>query len=80
MRVTVFSTQDHDRRFLDPALRKAGHQPVLLEHRLTPDTAALADGSGAVCVFVNDDAGAETLQKLAAGKTSDNRVTAEQFA
>ena len=66
MRVTVFSTQNHDRRFLDPAFRDAGHDPVLLEHRLTPDTAALAAGSDAVCVFVNDDAGTDTLGQLAA--------------
>jgi len=71
MRVTTSSTPGHDRHFLQPAFRDTGREPVLLEQRLTPDTAALAAGSDAVGVFVNDDAGAEALA---------NHVTAEQFA
>jgi D-lactate dehydrogenase len=53
MDVTVFSTKPYDRVFLNAAT--AGHHRLTyLEARLTPDTAVLARGAGAVCVFVND--------------------------
>lgn len=65
MRVAVFSTKRYDRQFLDDALSGAGHQPVFLEARLSADTAALAAGADAVCIFVNDRADAEALDLLA---------------
>ncbi|MFM9925160.1 2-hydroxyacid dehydrogenase [Variovorax sp. H27-G14] len=53
MDIAVFSTQSYDRRFLDAAA--AGHHTLhYIEARLTPDTAVLARGAKAVCVFVND--------------------------
>lgn len=64
MRVAVFSTKPYD----EASLRKANgdaHELVFLEPRLNPRTAALADGCEAVCAFVNDDLGAETLAALA---------------
>jgi D-lactate dehydrogenase len=39
-----------------------------LDVPLTPASAGLAEGSQAICVFVNDDVGAEVLDKLAALK------------
>jgi D-lactate dehydrogenase len=38
---------------------------TFLEARLDPHTALLAKGHEAVCIFVNDDGGAETLEVLA---------------
>jgi D-lactate dehydrogenase len=66
MRVAVFSTKPYDERFLRKANEKTGHELVFLEPRLTPATVPLAAGSPAVCAFVNDDLGAETLAGLAA--------------
>ncbi|MCI3280259.1 2-hydroxyacid dehydrogenase [Synechococcus sp. PCC 6717] len=68
MKVAVFSAKSYDRQFLDAA-NVAQHQPHSFSYYdvlLTPQTASLAQGNEAVCVFVNDDVGAATLQQLAA--------------
>ena len=68
MQIAVFSTKPHDRDFLGPAATAAGHAVTFLEPRLTARTAVLAEGAGAVCAFVNDDLGTETLEALAAAR------------
>ncbi|HUG61981.1 MAG TPA: 2-hydroxyacid dehydrogenase [Methylomirabilota bacterium] len=65
MRVAVFSTKGYDRDFLDAA-NAGAHTMTFLEPRLSPETAALAAGADAVCIFVNDAADAKTLGDLAA--------------
>ena len=67
MKVAVFSTKAYDRQFLDLENREsqANHELVYFESRLEPKTASLATGFEAVCVFVNDDLGTETLEILA---------------
>ncbi len=76
MRVAVFSTRPYDRRSLTDANSLAGlpHELDFLDGRtlegvtgprLTPLTAGLASGHGAVCAFTNDDLGRETLTTLA---------------
>lgn len=64
MRVSVYSTKSYDIAPLRAANASAGHELVFLEARLSPATAPLAATSAAVCVFVNDDLGAEVLQQL----------------
>ena len=69
MQLAVFSARPYDRRFLDEA-RAAGAGPQGLDLHyfdaaLAPDTAALAQGCEAVCVFVNDRLDAITLEALA---------------
>ncbi|WP_206931200.1 2-hydroxyacid dehydrogenase [Roseococcus thiosulfatophilus] len=66
MHIAVFSTKPYDRHFLDAANQEAGapHQLTYLEPRLSLQTAVLAKGADAVCVFVNDGAGAEVLEAL----------------
>ena len=54
MRVTVFSTHPYDREFLERANGSGRHELVFLDARLDARTAAAAEGSQAVCVFVND--------------------------
>lgn len=71
MQLAVFSARPYDRRFLEEA-RAQGAGPAGLECHyfdaaLAPDTAALARGCEAVCVFVNDRLDAPTLQALAQG-------------
>ena len=66
MKVAVFSARNYDRQFLDMANTAGNHELIYFETGLEPKTALLADSCPAVCVFVNDDLGAETLKLLAA--------------
>jgi D-lactate dehydrogenase len=66
MKVAVFGTRRYDREFLSRANARFGHELSFLEPRLDPETAALAAGYPAVCLFVNDRADAAVLVKLAA--------------
>jgi D-lactate dehydrogenase len=68
MRVAVFSTKAYDREFLERA--NAGrHELRFLEPRLQVETASLAAGVAAVCVFVNDDLDANVIVTLAKSGT-----------
>lgn len=72
MRVAVFSARPFDREFLTAASRRSAgptHDLQFFEMRLTPATAALADGCEAACLFVNDQGSAEVLETLAGGGT-----------
>ncbi|GGA50026.1 2-hydroxyacid dehydrogenase [Pelagibacterium lentulum] len=64
MRVAVFSTKPHDRRFLDVANEQVRLELIYLEPRLSEETAALATGAGTVCVFVNDDVNRKVIAQL----------------
>jgi D-lactate dehydrogenase len=68
MKVAVFSTKAYDQRFLRAA-NQDRHELVFFEPRLTPETASLASGFDAICVFVNDQVNAEVLRTLADGGT-----------
>lgn len=67
MKVAIFSTRSHDRRFLTAANEASGspHDLSFLEARLDAHTAGLARESDAVCVFVNDRVDAASLDVLA---------------
>ncbi|GAB4242102.1 MAG: 2-hydroxyacid dehydrogenase [Acidobacteriota bacterium] len=69
MRVAVFSTKSYDRDFLSRANQQAGHELVFFEARLQSQTAELAQGFPAVCVFVNDELDARVLLTLQRGGT-----------
>lgn len=69
MKVTIFSTKPYDEQFLSKHNEGFGHELVFIENRLKPETAALAEGSPAVCAFVNDVLDAPTLEILAKGGT-----------
>ena len=77
LRLAVFSTKPYDRRFLEAANerladssgREAAHELGFYEARLTAESVALASGTAAVCVFVNDELNAEVIEALAAGGT-----------
>lgn len=66
MKVLVYDTHSYDRSFLDAA-NGGRHQLDYTTAQLDLQTAALAEGYDAVCLFVNDHAGAEVLARLAAG-------------
>ncbi|XFA72300.1 2-hydroxyacid dehydrogenase [Thermosynechococcaceae cyanobacterium Okahandja] len=67
MKVAVFSAKSYDREFLQAtnAAQDHPHSFSYYDVLLKPETASLAQGHEAVCVFVNDDVGAVTLQRLA---------------
>ena len=69
MRIAVFSTKSYDRDFISRANADHGHDITFFEPRLAPETAALAEGFPAVCVFVNDVVNRAVLTTLAAGGT-----------
>ncbi|MBM3459584.1 MAG: 2-hydroxyacid dehydrogenase, partial [Armatimonadetes bacterium] len=69
MRIAVFGPRPYDRVSLEAANEQHRHELVFLEPRLTEETAPLARGFPAVCVFVNDCADARVLELLAAGGT-----------
>jgi D-lactate dehydrogenase len=63
MRIAVFSTKPYERDFLDAA-NQGRHDLDYLEARLDPSTARLAEGSDAVCVFVNDVVDRAAVERL----------------
>lgn len=69
MKVAVFSTKAYDRQFFEAINAKHNHELVFFEPRLEHETAPLAAGFPAVCLFVNDQADAHTLETLAANGT-----------
>jgi len=69
LKITVFSTQTYDRKYLTQALENLKSTPAhtlnFLETHLNAQTASLASGSEGVCAFVNDTLDRDTLQALA---------------
>ena len=64
LKVTIFSTKPYDRQFLEAANEVQKHRLHFLEMRLSMESAALAQGSMAVCAFVNDELAAPVLTEL----------------
>jgi D-lactate dehydrogenase len=69
MKIAVFSAERYDRQFLDAANAAEGHQLKYFDTPLGPETASLAAGHEAVCIFVNDTADAAVLDALQRGGT-----------
>lgn len=73
MKISVFSSQRYEREFLtaNPYILDAQPNLEFDYHalRLDPSTAYMAQGSQAVCVFVNDNVDHETIGILAEGGT-----------
>lgn len=65
MKVAVFSPKNYDQKFLSLVNSKYDHELHFFEPRLTAKTASLAQNFPAVCVFVNDQLGQETLNIIA---------------
>jgi len=69
MRVTFFSAKSYDEKFFKLENEAGTHELVFYEFKLGPDSARLAEGSSAVCAFVNDLLDRETLAILKSGGT-----------
>lgn len=69
MKIAVFSAERYDREFLNAANAAQGHELTYFQGLLDLDTAGLAAGHEAVCIFVNDNADAAVLEVLRRGGT-----------
>src|SRR6266568_304956 len=63
MKVAIFSAKKYDREFLSAA-NASRHELRFFEPHLHEETAGLATGFEAVCVFVNDQVNAAVLARL----------------
>ena len=69
LKVAFFNTKDYDRTFFSKLANETGPGTYnveinYLESRLTKETAALAKGHDAICIFVNDEAPKEVIDIL----------------
>jgi len=62
MKIAFFSTKSYDREFFDHYVTT--HEIIYFEARLDKQTASLATGCNAVCVFVNDKLSKNTIIEL----------------
>lgn len=69
MKVAFFNAKSYDRQSFATVGAHYEHQLTFFEVQLNPNTAILAAGFPAVCMFVNDTADAETLNILASNGT-----------
>lgn len=69
MKTAFFNTKRYDEHSFVEVNADYGHELTFFEPRLTPDTASLASGFPAVCVFINDEVGEETLHAIASTGT-----------
>ncbi|KAK9784321.1 putative D-lactate dehydrogenase [Seiridium cardinale] len=70
MKLAIFSTKPYDKLYLTTEHaaeldQAAGIEVVYHDFPLTSDTAELAKGADAVCIFVNDNADASIIESLA---------------
>jgi D-lactate dehydrogenase len=65
MKTIVFSSKPYDRQYLEPLAKENNIPMDFVEASLKKETAALAEGYGAVSVFVNDTVDADVIKKLA---------------
>ena len=65
MNAAFFSTKKYDQDFFDSTNTDFNHQLTFFETALNKHTASLTKDYNAVCVFVNDDLNAATIEKLA---------------
>jgi D-lactate dehydrogenase len=67
MNVAMYSSRSWDRAFFKEVNTQGSFEFTFLEPSLNPQTGRLAEGFEAVCLFVNDDGGKESLRVLAEG-------------
>ena len=64
MKIAFFDTKEYDRELFDKYNKEYGYEIKYFETKLNHETAPLANGYDAVCVFVNDDVNKETIDSL----------------
>lgn len=63
-KIAFFDAKDYDKPSFEKYGKKYGFEFKYFETKLSADTAELARGCDAACVFVNDDLGASVIDKL----------------
>lgn len=69
MKTAFFSAKAYDEKSFTTTNQSFHHDLTFFESRLIPDTATLAAGYPAVCAFINDDLGEDTLRAMSATGT-----------
>jgi D-lactate dehydrogenase len=64
MKICFYDTKPYDKIWFEPAAKEKGFEITFQEVKLNKDTAILATGYDAVCIFVNDTADEETIKIL----------------
>lgn len=64
IKIAFFDTKDYDRTLFEKYNQKYQYDITYFESKLNSETAPLAKGFDVVCIFVNDKADKETLDKL----------------
>ena len=65
LKIAIFNAKEYDKKFLTDANISARHELTFFKPHLSFDTAVMAAGFEAVCVFVNDELNEKTIHKLA---------------
>lgn len=65
MKIAFFDTRPYDMLWFDPLCREADITPQYIENRLTIETVGYAHDADAICIFVNDTADKDVIDKLA---------------
>lgn len=63
-KITYYDTKPYDRLWTEKIAQEYGFEVKYLESKLNADTASLACGSDAVCVFVNDTVNGSVIETL----------------
>lgn len=64
MKIAFYDTKPYDKKWFPQMAKDMDFDITFFETRLNKDTAILATGNDAVCMFVNDEADKETLEIL----------------
>ena len=64
IKIAFFDTKEYDRKLFDEYNKNYGYEITYLESKLNSETAPLAEGFDAVCIFVNDVVDEKTIQIL----------------
>ncbi len=67
VKIAFFDTKEYDKKLFDEYNKEYGYQITYLESRLNKETAPLANGFDAICIFVNDVVDEETIKILKRG-------------
>ena len=64
MDIAFFGTKPYDKLWFEPLSKEYSCQIHFIEAKMNSDTVVLAEGSNAVCIFVNDYVTADVAQRL----------------
>ncbi|MGI6108829.1 MAG: 2-hydroxyacid dehydrogenase [Eubacteriaceae bacterium] len=65
MKIAFYDTRPYDMLWFDPLLKEEDIEPQYIENRLSCETVGYAHEADAICMFVNDTANKEVVDKLA---------------